>query len=57
MIDPTIPEGNAEIAEAIRALLTRAIPEFAKARPLTRRGQYERKPDNEETSDCSRRDC
>lgn len=51
IIDPTIPKSNTEIAEAIRALLTRAIPEFAKARPLTRRGQYGRKPDDEETGD------
>lgn len=34
MIDPAIPEDNAAIAEAIRALMTRAIPEFAKAKPL-----------------------
>lgn len=51
MVDESIPEGTAAVAEAIRALLTRAIPEFAKAKPLLRRGQYEREPVHEETSD------
>lgn len=46
MVDESIPEGKTAVSEAIRALLTRAIPEFAKAKPLIRRGQYERKRRN-----------
>lgn len=49
--DPDAKLPNGAMSEAIHSILRWAIPSFANAKPLARRGQYERKSDNEETSE------